>query len=276
MRHEGRAVRDDVGLAWAVRGEGEAVLLVHGLGYDRFGWGPLAALLADRFRVVTFDNRGVGESDDPPGPYTTTEMAADAAAVLDDTGIRRAHVIGTSLGGMIAQDLALHHADRVATLVLSATTPGGADAFPTPERTVELFSAFGDDPSQAQLRRLVENALGRNTVLTNPGLVDEIFRYRLEHPPRRDPWLAQAAAAGAFSSLEALPGLSVPTLVVHGTDDNVVDHRNSELLAGSIPDAELVLVPDTGHLGFWERASDFAGLVTDFLARRGRPASARR
>jgi 3-oxoadipate enol-lactonase len=268
VNDRGEAVRDGVKLVWTAAGEGEPLLFVHGLGYDRFGWGPAPALLSGRFRVITFDNRGVGESDDPPGPYTTTEMAADAVAVLDAAGVDRAHVVGTSLGGMIAQSLALHHADRVGALILSATTPGGGDAFPTPPRTVELFAAFADDPSPLQLRRLVENALSEETVAQRPQLVEEIFRYRLDHPPRRDPWLAQAAAGASFSSLRELPSVQAPTLVIHGTDDNVVDHRNSKLLARAISDTEIQLVPRTGHLGFWERASDFAAMLADFVERR--------
>ena len=275
VSERGEAVRDGVRLVWEAAGAGEPLLLVHGLGYDRFGWGPAPGLLSGRFRVITFDNRGVGESDDPPGPYTTAAMAADAVAVLDAAGAAHAHVLGTSLGGMIAQELALHHTGRVASLVLSATTPGGDQAFPTPRRTVELFAAFADDPSPAQLRRLVENGLSEDTVTRRPRLVDEILRYRLEHPPRPEPWLAQAAAGAAFSSLRELPSVRAATLVVHGEDDNVVDHRNAGLLAAAIPDAELQLVPRTGHLGFWERSSEFAAAVVDFIERRVSPANGR-
>jgi pimeloyl-ACP methyl ester carboxylesterase len=270
--NRGAVVRDGVRLVWTAEGSGEPLLLIHGLGYDRFGWGPVTALLAERFRVIAFDNRGVGESGDPQGPYTTAEMAADAAAVLEDAGAGRAHVVGTSLGGMIAQHLALSNPGRVATLVLSATTPGGTEAYPTPSRTVDLFAAFANDPSPAQLRRLVENGLSPLTVEARPELVEEILRYRLAHPPRSEPWLAQAAAGAAFSSFPDLGRLDVPTLVLHGRDDAVVDHRNGELLAGAIRDAELLLVPGTGHLGFWEHPGDFVDAVVDFVGRRGGPA----
>src|SRR6202040_2928389 len=97
----------DVRLAYGVRGEGDPLLFIHGLGYDRVGWGPLPGLLARDFHVITFDNRGVGESDVPGGPYSVAQMAADAIAVLDAAGIDRAHVFGASLGGFIAQELAI-------------------------------------------------------------------------------------------------------------------------------------------------------------------------
>jgi 3-oxoadipate enol-lactonase len=256
-----------VRVAWGEAGDGAPVLLIHGLGYDRRGWGPTQALLADRFRVLTFDNRGVGESDSPPGPYSTALMAADALAVLDDAGVGRAHLVGTSLGGMVAQELALSSPERIETLVLAATTPGGDDGFPMPQRSVELFSAFADEPSKRNLRRIVENSLSARTVASRPELVDEIFRYRLDHRPGLDGWLAQAAAGRGFSSLSALPGLSIPTLVIHGMDDNVVDHRNAGLLAREIPGAQLLLLRDTGHLCFWERPGEFADTLQTFFDR---------
>ena len=103
----------EVGIAYEIRGEGEPLVLVHGLAYDRAGWGRLPDLLAERFRVVLVDNRGVGESDAPPGPYTVAEMAADVVAVLDDARIDRTNLFGVSLGGYIAQELALTSPERV-------------------------------------------------------------------------------------------------------------------------------------------------------------------
>lgn len=277
MTSRGEAVHDGVRLVWEETGEGDAVLLIHGLGYDRRGWGPALDILADRFRVVTFDNRGVGESDAPPGPYSTAEMAADAKAVLDDAGVGQAHVVGTSLGGMIAQEFASRYPERVGSLVLNATTPAGAEAFAMPERSVERFAAFADDPSLENLRGLVENSLSDWTVASRPQLVEQIFRYRLDHLPRLEPWLAQAAAGRTFSSIAALPMLTTPTLVIHGIDDNVVDYRNAELLTQAIPGAELVLVPHMGHLGFWERPRDFVETVAGFFDRRaaGAPTAGR-
>ena len=123
-----------VHIGWESEGDGPPLLLIHGLGYTRDGWGPVPGLLAERFRVIRFDNRGIGESDVPEGPYTAAEMAADALQVLDEAGVERAHVVGTSLGGMVAQELALAAPERVGKLVLACTTGGGPDAFPLPQR----------------------------------------------------------------------------------------------------------------------------------------------
>src|SRR5206468_12644520 len=122
-----------VNIAYEVLGEGEPLTLVHGLAYDRAGWGGLPAALSAHFRVVLVDNRGVGESDAPPGPYTVAGMAEDVVTVLDDAGIERTNLFGVSLGGYIAQELALTYPERVDKLILASTAPGGAKAVPMPQ-----------------------------------------------------------------------------------------------------------------------------------------------
>jgi len=114
-----------VRIAWERHGSGPPLLLIQGLGYARWGWEPVVDGLARSFELLLFDNRGIGESDAPPGPYTVVELADDAAQVLDEAGVERAHVLGTSLGGMVAQELALGRPQRVEKLVLVCTTPGG-------------------------------------------------------------------------------------------------------------------------------------------------------
>jgi 3-oxoadipate enol-lactonase len=255
----------EVRIAYEIRGDGDPLVMIHGLGYDRFGWGPLPDLLAQDFSVVVFDNRGVGESDVAPPPYSVPGMAADALAVLDAAGAERAHVIGASLGGMIAQELVLRAPERVDRLVLCSTTPGGAAAYPMPKRTQLLMMAFAADPSDERLRLLVENALAEETVRSQPELVDEIFAYRLANRPPAEGWQAQAFAAVGFDSNGRLAGMRTPTLVIHGTADNVVDVRNARLLADAIPGARVELLLDTGHLPMWEDPERFVRVVTEFL-----------
>ena len=259
------ATNGDVRIAYEQRGAGKPVLLIHGLGYDRYGWGPLPGLLGEEFRVVLFDNRGVGESDAPPGLYSAPMMAADTLAVLDAAGVERAHVVGTSLGGMIAQELVLAHPERVSRLVLAGTTPGSPRAYPYPERALALFAQFPQLPLEEGLRRFVENALADGTVETRPELVDEIYAYRLAHRPALEAWQSQGAAGLAFDAIDRLGEIRVPTLVLTGTADNVVDHRNSQLLADGIPGARLELFDGLGHLFFWEEPHRFAQAVGDFL-----------
>ncbi|MGH3126446.1 MAG: alpha/beta fold hydrolase, partial [Gaiellaceae bacterium] len=199
-----------VRIAWERRGEGQPLVLVHGLGYARWGWEPVADALAERFEVVLLDNRGIGESEAPAGPYTAAEMAEDVVRVLDEAGLERAHVVGTSLGGMIAQELALR-TERVERLVLVCTTPGGQSAVPMPEVTAKLIAEAASMEPLVALRRFVENALA-------PGapeeLVERILAHRLRTAQPPTAWAAQAAAGVSFDAWDRLPELRAPTLVL--------------------------------------------------------------
>lgn len=256
------AANGEVTLGWEATGDGDPVLLIHGLGYARWGWEPLTPLLAERFRVISFDNRGIGESSVPPGPYTAAEMAADARAVLDVAGVGRAHVVGTSLGGMIAQELALASPDRVDRLVLLSTTPGATLGHPMPEATVQLLIEAASWAPETALRRFVENALGPEP---SPDLVEGILAHRLASRQDRAGWAAQAAAGTTYDGDDRAGAITVPTLALSGTEDRVVDHRNSALLSDLIPGARLHLIAGGGHLVFWEDPQAVADVIIDFL-----------
>jgi pimeloyl-ACP methyl ester carboxylesterase len=257
------ATFEGVRLAYDVEGSGQPLLLIQGLGYGRRGWGPAPSMLARRFQVVTFDNRGFGESDVPPGPYTTGQLADDALAVLDAAEIGRAHVIGISLGGMAAQELVLAQPERVLKLVLCSTTPGGPNSVPMPQQTVALMGRQADLDPQEALRLFVVNALSPDPP---DELVEEIVAYRVANPPDGAGWWALAGAGATHDAMARLGTIRVPTLVVHGTADNVVDVRNAPLLADAIPGARLELFDGGGHLLPWERPEEFTTLVEEFLA----------
>jgi len=251
-----------VHIAWERRGTGFPLVLVHGLGYARWGWEPVAGRLAERYEIVLFDNRGIGASDAPSGLYTVAEMAEDTLRVMDEAGVETAHVVGTSLGGMIAQEVALAAPERVRRLVLVCTTPGGPQAAPMPEQTVRLMAEAPALEPLVALRKFVENALAPDPP---NGVVERILAHRIETAQPLTAWLAQAAAGAAFDAWERLPGLRIPTLVLHGTADVVVDPANAELVAARIPDARVELFPGCGHLLFWEQPDRFVRIVGEFL-----------
>jgi 3-oxoadipate enol-lactonase len=249
-----------VKISWEERGDGAPLLLIQGLGYGRWSWEPVVPRLAERYRVLWFDNRGIGESDKPEGPYTAKLMAGDARQVLDEAGIERAHVLGASLGGMIAQELAAGTPGRVDKLILCCTTPGGAASLPMPDVTVKLFAEAATLAPEVALRRFVENALAA----TAPAeLTQELFERRTANPPDPAGWQAQAAAGLGFAGVEGT--IDAPTLIVTGTEDNVVDPRNSDVLAERIPRADVQRIENTGHLFFWEQPDAFVRIVEEFL-----------
>lgn len=254
-----------VPIAWEATGDGPAVLLVQGLGYGRWGWEPLVPNLAGEFRVITFDNRGIGESGQPTGPYTAAQMAEDCVSVLAAAAVDRSHVIGTSLGGMISQELAIEHPERVDRLALLSTTPGGRDAFPMPQVTVDLLGQVQQMAPDVALRKLVENAL-RDDVA--PEVVERILHYRTSQPQDPAGWQSQAAAGVGYDGAGRAAQIAAPTLIVHGSEDRVVDARNAQLLGEMIPGSKVEIVRG-GHLFFWEDPERAARLLIDFFKEAG-------
>jgi 3-oxoadipate enol-lactonase len=254
-----------VRIAYDVRGRGRPLVLVQGVGIGRWGWEPVADRLARRFQVITIDNRGIGASDSPPGHFGTRAMAQDVLAVLDHAGIQRASVLGTSLGGMIAQELALAHPDRVDRLVLVATIPGGPRSRPMPLGTAHLFAAAPFLTDKARLRQFVDTALGPATRRRRPELARRLAAAKLAHPQSQPAWRAQVAAGMLFNLLGRQRDITQPTLVIQGTADQVVDPGNADVLAALLPNARVALFDGAGHLLYWEQPRRFARLVAGFL-----------
>jgi 3-oxoadipate enol-lactonase len=257
------AERSGVRIAWERLGSGPPLLLIHGLGYARWGWEPVVDELAEAHEVILFDNRGIGESDAPLGPYSARMLAEDAVSVLDAAGLERAHVLGTSLGGMVALEVALDWPERVDRLVLACTTPGGKLSAPMPEQTVRLMRESPTLPREVAMRRGVENALAPGA---DTALIERIMEHRVATAQPLPAWLAQAAAGMAFDVWDRVGEIRAPTLVLTGDLDVVVHPRNSDLLAEMIPDARLDVFPGTGHLFFWEEPERFVSVVKEFLA----------
>jgi 3-oxoadipate enol-lactonase len=241
------------------------LVLIQGLGSDRSGWDPVIGGLLRRFRLVLVDNRGSGRSDAPGGPFTVEDMARDVIAVLDAARIPRAHVLGVSLGGMVAQELAIQHPHRIDRLVLACTTPGWPFAYPMPAASVGLMAATRRLPREVALRRHVENALSAHTVAHRPELVERLVAHQRPRRTAPDAWSAQAAAGAGYVGQLNQTRIRAHTLILHGDADTVVDPRNAQLLADRIPNSRLVILPYRGHLFFWEDPKGFADTVTSFL-----------
>jgi pimeloyl-ACP methyl ester carboxylesterase len=266
MRH---AQEGELRIAYSLRGtlhrRRRWLTLIQGLGFDSSGWGPVVEKLENHFRLVLVDNRGSGRSDPAPRSLKIADMVRDIVTVLDHAGIRRSSVLGVSLGGMVAQELAVRHPERVSRLVLACTTPGWPFAFPMPTGSAFLTSAVRTMPAETALRRLVENALSPQTVTHQPELVDRLVAYQRSQSVDHRAWSAQGLAGARYAGRLAQSRIQAPTLIVHGGEDRVVDPRNAKLLADRIPGAQLAMFPELGHLLFWEDPESFATTVTEFL-----------
>jgi pimeloyl-ACP methyl ester carboxylesterase len=241
------------------------LVLIQGMGFDRFGWAPVLPKLQRHFRLVLVDNRASGLSDRSAGVFAVADMAGDIIAVLDAAGIRRAHVMGASLGGMVAQEVAVAHPERVDGLVLACTAPGWPFAYPMPRASVRLIAATAGMSAEAARRRHIENAMSARTVRHHPELVDRLVKLRSSRPLDPGALSAQAAAGALYIGRLRQTRIRARTLVLQGGADTVVDPRNGRLLANRIPDARLVTFPELGHLLFWEDPDGFADAVTSFL-----------
>ena len=237
-------------LHWESIGEGEPVLLVMGLGMNATGWWRTVPVLAERFRVIAFDNRGVGRSARPPGPYSVAQLADDAAAVLDHAGEPSAHVYGISLGGMIAQQLALRHPDRVRSLVLGATTTGGDHAVPASQDVQDFLRLRERMTAETAVWASVPINYAPQTRLEHGNRIAEDIAQRLRFPIEREPYAAQLAAALAHDAYDRLPEIHAPTLVVHGTEDVLIPVGNAEVLGARIRGAEVRTYAGAAHLYF--------------------------
>lgn len=262
------AASDGVDLYYERAGAGPSVLLVMGLGMNATGWWRTIPVLAQAFTVLSFDNRGVGRSGRPPGPYSVAQMADDAVAVLDAAGVGAAHVYGVSMGGMIAQEMALRRPERVLGLVLAATTPGGAHAVAPDPETLAFFRRRGQMPAdEAVWASVPYNYAGRTRRDGGQRIAEDIAQ-RLRFPIEAQPYVAQLAAALGHDAYERLGEISHDTLVVHGAEDRMVHPDNARLLAERIPAAQLRMWEQTGHLLFTdEPGADPA--VAQFLSAPG-------
>jgi 3-oxoadipate enol-lactonase len=258
--------RDDVSLWWAesVPADGTPLLLVQGLGYTADMWFRILPGLSSNRRTIRFDNRGVGRSNVPPTPWSITDMADDAVAVMDAAGVDRVNVFGVSMGGLIAQEVALGHPDRVERLVLGGTHPGGRDAVRMDPAAAMML--MDRTPGTAR-----EAAVASVPFLyaedTNRDDIDVDIDVRVRYPMRASAYFGQLDAMRRHEgTLDRLPKLTAPTLVIHGREDRLVKPRNAEIIAAAIPGARLTLIDGAGHVFWTDRPEQTVALVTQFLA----------
>lgn len=242
------------------------LLLIAGLGFGAWSWYRQIPAFAREFTTIAFDNRGAGQSDKPDAEYSITMMADDAAGLLRALKIERAHVLGHSMGGYIAQELALNHPQLVASLVLVSTSFGGKNAvLMSAETAVQMLSELEADDPEAALRKGLRLRFSDRFIAEHPDLVNEFLALRRAHLPPRAAWLRQFAACRAFDAESRLSSLGVPTLILTGDDDPIVPAENSRRLAARISGSRLRVFPSARHLVFIEQAEEFNHLVIEFL-----------
>jgi 3-oxoadipate enol-lactonase len=247
---------------WERSGAGEPLLLIQGMSGTRLSWGePFLAALRPHFDCVVFDNRGIGDSTVVEAPFTIADLAADALAVMDAAGLKTAHVLGISMGGMTAQELALANPDRLRSLTLGCTYPGGpGSSLIAPEDAGPLLEAM----SSGDLDRALAAAYAVNL---SPGFRADESRFpdfvamAKALPARQQTVQLQLGAIGGHDTQARLAEIAAPTLVIHGTEDKMIPVANGELIASLIPGARLEILDGVGHMFWWEQPERSAELL---------------
>jgi pimeloyl-ACP methyl ester carboxylesterase len=257
-----------IDIYYEITGTGSPLVLIAGLGYSLWMWHKMVPGLARHFQVIAFDNRGVGETDKPAGPYTAQMLADDTAGLMETLGLARAAVLGHSMGGFIAQALVLSRPELISKLILSDTNFGGPNQIPvTPEALAVLTDVTGDPIERLKRGILISCTPGFGEA--HPEIVQEWLDFRVKYPILPGPYQAQLAIGMALSSEAAsfqprLKNVQVPTLIMFGEDDKVVPPGNAELLAREIPNSTIKILPKAGHFYPFDATEAAVAAVVDF------------
>ncbi|MFN8443180.1 MAG: alpha/beta fold hydrolase [Caldilineaceae bacterium] len=254
---------DGIRLYYETHGTGDPLLLVMGQSGNHHGWDYVRADFVARHHVIVYDHRGTGQSDKPESPpYTTRGFAADAIAILDHLGIERAHAYGISMGGRICQWLGIDYPERMGALVLGCTTPGNKHGIPRPpdvdaamrNRSGGMLATF----------KMMTTALSPKWIFTHPGYM-RVAQAMMKYPTPPHALKLHYEASEGHDAWDLLPTIHSPTLVIHGSEDQVNVTANAPLLAGRIPGAELYIVKGGRHLFLVEFREEASRVVLGFL-----------
>jgi pimeloyl-ACP methyl ester carboxylesterase len=257
-----------VNLHYEIAGQGQPLLLIMGLGAPAAAWDPqFIQEMTKTHKVITYDNRGTGLSDKPDVPYSIAMFASDAVGLLDTLNTPRAHVFGVSMGGMIAQELAIHYPQHVVSLILGCTTPGGKHAVPAPPESLKALQGRANQTPEEAAREGWKLSFSEEFIRTHRTELEANLPRVLAHVTPRFAYERHYQATMTLRVYKQLKEIKAPTLVATGRDDVLIPAANSEILAREIPGAELVIFDNAGH-GFVTSAREpFLKVFKKFLTR---------
>ncbi len=258
-------VMGDLKIYYESYGEGDPLILIRGLGSNADHWYAQVHDLARHWRVIVFDNRGIARSSDSAGAFTTGDMAGDTVALMKGLGIARAHVLGLSMGGMIAQELAIGYPRRVRGLILVATQCGGRHAVSPKKEVAGSIQRVAAENSQEARLAALPSFFGPRTLSERPRVIQEYATVSMKHPAGPEILTRQMAAIAGHDTYDRLPQISLPTLVMTGADDVLIPPENSKILADRIFGAQLCVIPDGGHQVLIEAPLACNRAIIDFL-----------
>jgi pimeloyl-ACP methyl ester carboxylesterase len=257
----------DINIEYYIEGQGPPLLMIMGFSGQASSWSErFLELLRPHFQIIRFSNRGTGLTDKPQVEYSVPMMADDASGLLRELGIEKTHVCGISMGGMIAQELALSHPEQVQALVLGCTTPGGSRGVqPAPEVVALLVPVPGTSPEE-QFRKAWPAIVTPEFVEREQEFLEETLRVGLTNLTPVDTMVRQMTAIQAFDTCDRLPQIQAATFIIHGDMDRLIPPQNAEILHEGIPGSTLRLVPGAAHMFFWEKPAESAQAIVEFVS----------
>jgi len=254
-----------VELAYELRGTGEPLIMIHGAQGDQSMFAGVAPTFTDQFQVLTFDQRGSGLSEKPDMAYSMAMFADDTAALMEHVGFASAHILGVSMGGMIAQEFVLRHPQKTRSLVLGCTTPGGPKAVALSGGALAKAYSTQAMSAEERGRLLAEACFTKGYIEKHPEIIPAMIESRRQRPIDPTALGHRMKAAYTHDTYDRLPQITCPTLVITGKDDVLISWENSRILAERIPGAQFVLLEPAGHLFWGEQPEQSRVAIRTFL-----------
>lgn len=256
----------DIRVYYEIRGQGEPLLMIMGLGGHTLDWGwVIPPQLAKNYQVIMFDNRGAGRSQQPSGPYSIEQMARDTSTLMDRLEVEKAHVFGVSMGGMIAQRLAIDHPQKVAKLVLGCTSPGGQNQISASPEIQRYLEPRNDLDLYDALWWAAPAGFTPEFIRDHPEIVVQKNRANMRYPCSLEAYVAQLDAYRSFSAGDRLSSIQSPALVFAGSRDVLIPTKNSSIIAKQIPGAIRKEIEGAGHLFWISHPHETLSILLDFL-----------
>jgi pimeloyl-ACP methyl ester carboxylesterase len=259
------AKTENVNIYYEMIGQGEPLVMIRGISSNVDHWYEQVPVLSKKYQLLIFDNRGIARSSDPGGSFSTRDMAADTVGLMEAVGIKKAHVLGYSMGGMIAQEMALAYPEKVNGLILVATDCGISLRIKAKPEFSRLFSEMIRLGTNEAKKAAAGCLFAKQTVETRPDIIQRYTEVSLRFPASQKTLGKQWAAITQHDACDRLAKISSPTLVITGSEDELIPPENAKVMAQRIPVAQIISIDGGGHLFLIERPEAFNEAVIGFL-----------
>jgi len=256
---------ENLDIYYEIIGQGEPLVMIRGLGSNVDHWYEQVPVLSKKYQLLVFDNRGIARSSDPGGPFSTRDMAADTADLMETTGIKSAHMLGYSMGGMVAQEMALNYPEKVNGLILAATDCGITLRIKARPEVSGLFSDMVSLGTPEAKLAAAACLYAKQTFESKTEVIQRYNEVSMRFPASQEIMARQWAAVTQHDACSRLQNISSPTLTLTGSEDVLIPPENAKIMAERIPDARMSAIDDGGHLFLIEQPQQFNEAVMDFL-----------